>query len=134
MIDFYGPTNPLTRRLTTKNGEPTEKRRPMGDQLKVFRISSDDDDLLRYASPVTHVTKDSPPVLIFQGRADPLVDYPQSEELVAVLKRHGVPHEFVLLEGIGHSFDLATWNKKPLPRDLRAVALAFLEKHMGASK
>jgi hypothetical protein len=42
-----------------------------------------------------------------------------------------VPHELVLLDGIGHTFDLQTWKKAPLPRDLRPTVLAFLAKHLG---
>jgi hypothetical protein len=36
-----------------------------------------------------------------------------------------------MVEGAGHTFDFQTWNKKPLSRDLRPVALAFLAKHLG---
>ena len=82
------------------------------------------------ASPVTHVTKNAPPVLILHGQIDLTVDRAQSEELAGVLAKHGVPHEFVRVAGAGHTFDFETWNKQPLSRDLRPVALAFLEKHL----
>jgi dipeptidyl aminopeptidase/acylaminoacyl peptidase len=66
------------------------------------------------------------------GRADPTVDFAQSEDLVRGLTARGVVNEFVALDGIGHTFDWETWNKQPLPRDLRPVALAFLAKHLAA--
>jgi dipeptidyl aminopeptidase/acylaminoacyl peptidase len=70
-------------------------------------------------------------VLILHGQIDTTVDRDQSHELVGVLKKHGVAHELVMIEGAGHTFDFETWNKKPLSRDLRPVALAFLAKHLG---
>ena len=130
VIDMYGPTDILTRKATSKSGEPRATRKLMGKSLEVFRAASDEADVLRYASPVTHVNRNSPPVLILHGHADPTVDYEQSEELARTLKQHGVEHEFILLEGIGHTFDWESWNKKPLPRDLRPVALDFLSRHL----
>jgi hypothetical protein len=42
-----------------------------------------------------------------------------------------VPHELLLLEGVGHGFDFTTWDDRPLPVDLRPVVLAFLKKYLG---
>lgn len=131
IIDMYGPTNLLTRRETSPQGEPSPMRKLMGESLARFGAKSDDDPVLHLASPVNHVTKSSPPVLVLHGKADPTVDYPQSDELVAVLRREGVPHEYLLLDGIGHTFAWKTWGKRTLPRDLTPVALGFLRKHLG---
>ena len=131
VIDLYGPTNLLTRRQTDPKGEPTATRKLMGKSLEFFGATTDDAEVLRIASPVNHITKNSVPVMILHGRADPTVDYPQSEELARVLKQHSVPHELILLDGIGHTFDLAQWQKKPLTRDVRPDVLAFLAKHLG---
>jgi acetyl esterase/lipase len=134
VIDMYGPTDLLTRKTTTPSGEPTPMRKLMGSSRTVFGATTEDDPLLVAASPVTHAAKGCPPVLVLHGRADPTVDFAQSEELVRVLTERGVEHETVYLDGIGHTFDWETWNKKPLPRDLRPVALAFLEKHLAPAK
>ncbi len=134
VIDMYGPTDLLTRKETTPNGEPTPMRKLMGSSRTVFGATTEDDPLLVAASPVTHAAKGCPPVLVLHGHADPTVDFTQSEELVRVLTERGVEHEAVFLDGIGHTFDWETWNKKPLPRDLRPVALAFLEKNLSAKK
>jgi acetyl esterase/lipase len=131
VIDLYGPTNLLTRKQTDEKGEPTATRKLMGKSLQYFGATTDDAEVLRIASPVNQVTKNSVPVLMLHGRADPTVDYPQSEELARVLKQHGVVHELILLDGIGHTFDFAQWQKKPLPRDVRPDVLAFLRKHLG---
>lgn len=88
----------------------------------------------RDVSVLDHLKKNSPPVLILQGRADPVADYRQSQKLAQALQASGAEHEMVLLDGVGHTFDWETWQKKPLPRDLRPVALAFLAKHLGAPR
>ena len=130
VIDLYGPANLLTRQEVDEKGTPTGKLRPAGP-AKVFGTDDPTAPVYRRASPVTHVTKNAPPVLILHGRIDTTVDRAQSEELAGVLQRHGVPHEIVMVEGAGHTFDFETWNKKPLSRDLRPVALAFLAKYLG---
>ena len=130
VIDLYGIGNLLTRQETADDGTPTGKLRAPGP-AKVFGSADPAAAVYRAASPVTHITKSSPPVLILHGRIDKTVDYAQSEELARVLRQHGVPHELVMVDGAGHTFDFETWNKQPLSRDLRPVALAFLAKHLG---
>jgi len=86
---------------------------------------------LRSYSPVNRVTSASPSVFIAHGRDDPLVDYRQSVELDQVLSAKGVPHEFILMDHVGHGFDLTTWDGHPLPRDLRPTILSFLNEYLG---
>jgi acetyl esterase/lipase len=131
-INMYGITNILTRRTTDKQGNPGELRPFSESTLEVFHAKSAEDPVLRLASPVTHVARNSVPVLTLQGKADATVDYLQAEELDRVARERGASHELIFLEGVGHTFDLQTWARKPLPRDLRPVVLEFLAKHMGA--
>jgi len=57
------------------------------------------------ASPVTHVTPDSPPFLLVHGTADWLVPYAQSEQLHAALTAAGVGCRLVPVDGAQHIFD-----------------------------
>lgn len=129
IIDLYGPSSLLTRLATDAKGVPDGKRKPGGD-LKVFGAAHIDDPVFNRASPVTHVTKSSPPVLIIHGLIDGTVDIGQSWTLAGLLAGKGVEHEFILVERAGHTFDFEFWNKQPLSRDLRPAALAFLAKHL----
>ncbi|HEY2785905.1 MAG TPA: alpha/beta hydrolase [Fimbriiglobus sp.] len=61
-------------------------------------------ELHRKASPLTYVTKDSPPFLIIHGTVDLIVPIIHSERLVAKLKACGVPCEFVKVPGKGHGW------------------------------
>jgi len=47
-----------------------------------------------------------PPVLILHGTADTTVDIQQSKDLVAALTKAKVVHEFIVIEGAPHTFDL----------------------------
>jgi acetyl esterase/lipase len=130
IVDLYGITNLLTRQKPDAKGKLTGELVD-GGATKVYGATREANPALwRTVSPVTHIGKKSPPVLILHGRADATVDYEQSVELAAVLKKNGVPHELHLIDGIGHTFDLQTWSKKPLPQDLRPVFLKFLERHL----
>jgi acetyl esterase/lipase len=131
IVDLYGITNLLTRRKPDPTGKPTDEVVD-GNATKVYGATREANPTLwRDASPVTHVQKNSPPVLIMHGLADTTVDHDQATELAAVLKKAGTTHELHLIEGIGHTFDLEKWNKKPLPQDMRPVFLAFLERSLG---
>jgi acetyl esterase/lipase len=132
VIDFYGPSNFLSRQSVGHDGKPTgmPRAKPV-DSPAVFNAKPGDTEIFRKASAVGYVTRDAPPVLICQGTADPEVDYLQAVELDAVLGRNGVPHELHLLDGIGHSFDLESWRKQPLPVDLKSIVLSFLAKSLG---
>ena len=130
IVDLYGITDLLTRQQADATGKPTGELVD-GGATKVYGATREANPALwRMVSPVTHVGKKSVPVLILHGRADTTVDFEQSVELATVLKKNGVPHELHLIDGIGHTFDLQTWNKKPLPQDMRPVFLAFLERHL----
>ncbi|MCX6951917.1 MAG: alpha/beta hydrolase, partial [Verrucomicrobia bacterium] len=101
-IDMYGIANLLTRQEVDAKGVPTGKFRAAGP-AKVFGSADPAAAVYRRASPVTHITKNSLPILILHGTIDTTVDRTQSEELDRVLTQHGVPHEFVMVEGAGHT-------------------------------
>jgi acetyl esterase/lipase len=56
------------------------------------------------ASPVTHITAQSPPTLIFHGTTDVVVPFTQSSSLSAALNIKGVKNTLVTFQGVGHDF------------------------------
>ena len=129
VANFYGITDLLTRQKVDAQGKSTGELIPMA-AAKQFGADSAQADVLRLASPVTHVDRHSVPMLTLHGRIDATVDHHQAIELDEVARARGARHELVLVDGAGHTFDLQTWAKKPLSRDLRPVLLGFLEKNM----
>jgi acetyl esterase/lipase len=77
--------------------------------------------------PVRNITSHYPPILMVHGTADTDVPYQESADMAAELKKHGVPHELVTVEGGGHGLG----NKmNPTVIDAHARALAFIRKHL----
>jgi acetyl esterase/lipase len=66
-------------------------------------------------SPITHVSKDSAPALIYHGDADTLVPIQQAEIIIAKMKENGVPCELVVKKGAGHGW-------KGLDQDVKKLA------------
>lgn len=54
------------------------------------------------ASPLSHVNASSPPVFLYHGSRDTLVETQQARDFDAALKKSGVPHELYWLKGRGH--------------------------------
>jgi acetyl esterase/lipase len=81
----------------------------------------------RAISPITHVTADDPPTLIFHGDKDFLVPIQQAEIMIAKLKEVGVPGELVVRQGAGHGWQdmnkdvdrFADWYDKHLKKSAK---------------
>ena len=108
-VDLYGPVLWFTQR-----------------DLSMFRKSREEaPELYKAASPLTHVDKNDPPVLILHGTADKTVAVADSEALAAAMKAAGAEHQLVIVPDAPHSFHL-----EPKQRDLRPLVLGFFDKHL----
>ena len=61
-------------------------------------------DFLWSRSPLSRVEQIRVPLLIAQGANDPRVKQAESEQIVAALRRNGIPHEYLLFPDEGHGF------------------------------
>ncbi len=121
-VDIVGPSNiktliesippywaPMIAQFHTRVGDPDA-----------------DEEFLWERSPLSKVDRISIPLLIAQGANDPRVKQAESEQIVAAMVEHGIPHEYVLYPDEGHGF------AKPENRlDFYARAEAFLAEHLG---
>ncbi|MEE8115968.1 MAG: S9 family peptidase [Gemmatimonadales bacterium] len=83
-------------------------------------------EFLMSRSPLTYVDRIAIPMLIAQGANDPRVKQSEAEQIVAAMKRKGIPHEYLLFEDEGHGF------AKPENRlTFYAAAERFLAQHLG---
>jgi dipeptidyl aminopeptidase/acylaminoacyl peptidase len=80
-------------------------------------------ELLKQVSPITYVSKESPPTFLIHGEKDLVVPLQQSEVIVAKLREVGVPVELVVVKDAGHGWPdfwavdggkLADWFDKQL--------------------
>lgn len=63
---------------------------------------ADDEKFAASVSPISYVDKQSPPVFIVHGDADPMVPYQQSVDLYNKLQAAGVQAQFITVEGGQH--------------------------------
>jgi acetyl esterase/lipase len=61
-------------------------------------------EISRRISPITHVTPDDPPTLLIHGDKDDLVPLQQSEVMYAKLKEAGVPAELIVKKDAAHGW------------------------------
>jgi acetyl esterase/lipase len=97
VVTFFGPTD-----FTTRDWPPVLEREVIVPFLG--GTFSEIPAVYQSASPVSHVTKDSAPFLLFHGSEDELVPVDQSKRLAERLKSFGVPVRLVVLEGEKHGF------------------------------
>ena len=58
-----------------------------------------DENFIKSVSPISYLTKNSPPIFIVHGDADPTVPYQQSVDLYKKLQDLGVKSQFMTVEG-----------------------------------
>ena len=68
--------------------------------------------------------------LLLHGKADTTVDYHQSVRMKEALDKAGTPNDLILIDGIGHVFNLQYWRGKPIPKTIRPRVFAFYDKYL----
>jgi dipeptidyl aminopeptidase/acylaminoacyl peptidase len=99
-VDYVGVSNLFT---FLKTIPPYWK--PLLDMFYEMVGNPDKDkELLTEASPVMHADDIRAPLFIAQGAQDPRVNVDESDQMVAALKKHGIPVEYLVKDNEGHGF------------------------------
>jgi len=80
--------------------------------------------LYHEASPVNHVTRQSPPVFLFHGDRDTLVNPDHLQEMHVELRANGIEHEIYWIEGKGHISAFL------FPGQAIEASIRFLDRHL----
>jgi dipeptidyl aminopeptidase/acylaminoacyl peptidase len=88
-----------------------------------------DADYLRKISPLFHADKIERPLIVLQGENDPRVLKAESDEIVAAVRKKGIPVEYMLFPNEGHGFA-----RKETQEKAYQATLEFLEKHLKGSQ
>lgn len=100
IISFYGAGNLLTiLRQSTPHG--------LGVRIPALELllggqPEDRPELAGLASPLSHVDKTDPALLLLHGDQDPQMPINQSHELYGKYKEYGLPVQFEVVHGAGH--------------------------------
>jgi acetyl esterase/lipase len=100
IISFYGAAN-LQTILKQSTPHGLSVRVPALDLL-LGEQPEQVPDLAKLASPVFHVDKHDPPLLLLHGDQDPQMPINQSHELCGAYQRVGASVEFVVVHGAAH--------------------------------
>ena len=84
-----------------------------------------DAQMLRDVSPVFHADRIRKPLIVLQGANDPRVIKPESDDIVAAVKKNGVPVEYVVFPDEGHGF-----TKKKNQIEGYSAVLKFLDRYL----
>ncbi|BBM85244.1 alpha/beta hydrolase family protein [Candidatus Uabimicrobium amorphum] len=84
-----------------------------------------EEEYLRSISPLFHSDKIMRPLLVLQGANDPRVLKVESDEIVAAVKKKGVPVEYIVFPDEGHGFA----KKQNRIKGFKAIRL-FLDKYL----
>jgi acetyl esterase/lipase len=118
VVSFYGVYDffPFATSLTSRS-LPT----------RLFGITSIDASaaaLLRQYSPIGHVRRDMPPMLLVHGTADEL--WGQGQAMAGALAAVGARHELYALEGAPHGIE--NWEGRPEWERYKARVVAFIRE------
>lgn len=121
VIAFYGPSD--LERLPSQRVRPLAHE-PVGSFLG-------DRKAAREASPIHRIRPSTAPMLLIHGTSDRWVPIEQSEEMAEALRREGVRHHLIRVEGARHGFEARVGEPRPL--DLLPAILDFLQDVWNAS-
>ncbi len=96
-VNLFGVANQFTLAADTHKFEERYSDSLLGPLPEAAAI-------YRERSPIFFADKIQDPIIVFQGEDDKVVPRNQSDEIVAVLQRNGVTHEYHLFPGEGHGF------------------------------
>ena len=123
VVDFYGATDFVLR-------SKTQPSRANKEGSVVYLLLGGGADkkvkLAKAASAAFHVTPDDPPFLIFHGDKDNKVLLDQSQRIVEVYKKAGLPITLHVLEGSGHGGEEFYQGHR------RKLIVKFLKQHLGS--
>jgi acetyl esterase/lipase len=123
IVDYFGASN-LTTILAQSTPHGLSVRRP-ALELLLGALPDVEPGLARLASPVAHVDRADPPLLIFHGDQDPQMPINQSHELQGAYEKAGLDVHFDVVHGAAHGGDAF------FSPDRVARALAFLRRTIG---
>jgi len=125
-VDIFGVTN----WLRTLEGIPAWWEAQRNALYQEIGNPTTQRDMLVEISPVFHGDKIRKPLMVLQGANDPRVVKAESDDLVAAVRKNGVPVEYVVFPDEGHGF-----SKKKNQIEGYGKVLAFLDTYLkGAAK
>ncbi|MEN8247670.1 MAG: alpha/beta hydrolase [Bacteroidota bacterium] len=116
IVDIYGPVD-----LTTEYAKGRGETKGL-----IGKLYEENPGAYKAASPVSYISDDDPPTLIFHGTIDSLVPVSQSDSLQIWLDNAGIENEYHRLKGWPHTMDLS----EDVNEYFQFYMDRFFEKHL----
>ena len=100
IVSLYGASNLQT--ILSQSTEAGMKMRVPALQLLLGGQPTDEPELAKLASPVAHLDKHDPPLMLIHGDADPQMPSQQSREFAQAYETLKLPVQFITLTGGKH--------------------------------
>jgi acetyl esterase/lipase len=123
ILSYFGASN-LSTILTQSTPFGLKVREPALQRL-LGALPDQAKELAQLASPVTHVDRADPPLLLFHGDQDPQMPINQSHELQGAYQNAGLDVDFHVVHGAAHGGDVF------FTGDRLDRAVAFLNRTIG---
>ncbi len=126
---------PATLQTVVLRAAPTDLQKMSHGAVVLFMeqlpTAADGEKLYLAASPITHVSSSSPPVLLLHGDSDDTVPFEQSVAMEGALRRVNVPVKLVRIAGGEHGPNFGTVGKPhaDLPKVL-GETVSWLDDHL----
>ena len=104
VISLYGPTDLVSMYLHPTDAKGINTLKIIEDYLGENLNSAT--KLFKDASPITHVTNQSPPTLLIYGKNDPFIQLDQATKLDTILAQNNINHYLLTLPFSTHAFDI----------------------------
>ncbi|MGC1633365.1 MAG: prolyl oligopeptidase family serine peptidase [Gelidibacter sp.] len=121
-VNLFGVTNWIR---TLKSIPPYWESMRKSLYLELGDPFTADSVRLKRISPLFHTDKVTKPLIVLQGSQDPRVLQVESDEIVAGVRKNGVPVEYVLFDDEGHGFV-----KKENQIEAYSRVVQFLDKYL----
>ncbi len=125
-VNLFGVTNWIR---TLKSIPPYWESMRKSLYLELGDPFTADSVRLKRISPLFHTDKVTKPLIVLQGSQDPRVLQVESDEIVAGVRKNGVPVEYVLFDDEGHGFV-----KKENQIEAYSRVVQFLDKYLKNEK
>ncbi len=121
VVDYFGPSDFIER----SKAQPNKTEKPKSPVYRLLGHSvTKNPQRAKLASPVSHVRKNSPPLLILHGDNDHIVQLSQSELIHKAYEKAGAESELTVIEGGNHG------GKAFFTKARKNQVAQFLEKHL----
>ncbi len=133
VVDHFGPTDFFKMNDTELDDRMDHFAENSPESLFLGGPLREKADLARLANPIMYIDPQDPPVLIGHGEKDGLVVINQSELLYEVLKKAGVPTDFIRVKNADHMYRPYKWDAEisPTIEDMNRLTIEWFQKWLG---